>query len=176
MMWVAIAGAALKVISAVTGGENEAKAANYNAARLNDQADATLAATRDRESVMRRRNAEGFSAQRTAMLQGGLDPSTGTALLGVEQQMRDAELDALTERYKGLVEARGYRTQAQIERWQGKQKRRQAYVGAVAQLLSSASSYGSMGGGAAAGASGAASSGASAAGSSSNFSGYGGRY
>jgi hypothetical protein len=132
---------ATAVAGAVGAGQQAAAVGRQNQRILNEQADATMRATNDRESVMRRRNAEGFSAQRTAMLQNGVDASTGTALIGYEQQLRDAELDALTLRYEGLMQARGQRIEGQMARWEGRAKRRQAYLSAAGTLLGASGNY-----------------------------------
>lgn len=177
MMFMAIAGKALQTLQPVMEGRQAEKVADYNAKQLNAAASAQERATIEREGMLRRRNEQGFSAQRVAMLQNGVDAGTGTALIGTEQQLRDAELDAQMERYQGLMQARGLRHQAAMVRYEGKAKRRQAYVSAVAQLLQSAGSYGggAMGAaGSAMSAGSAASSGASSGASS--FGGYGGRY
>lgn len=137
----AIASTALNFAGQIAGADQANSVARYNAAAMRQQADATLTATNSREEGFRRRNAEGFSAQRTAQLQSGVDASTGTALIGAEQQFRDADLDALQLRYEGLMEARGLKAQAQMTRWEGKARKRQGYLSAVSSLMGSAGSY-----------------------------------
>mgnify|MGYP006344321217 FL=1 len=70
-----------------------------------------------------------------------MSPTTGTALIGVPQNAGDGELEALTVRYEGLLEAQGLQSQAAMSRYEGKSKKRQAYISAAGQLLSASSGY-----------------------------------
>lgn len=141
MQAFSIASTAFQVVGAIAEGRQADAAGRQNQRILNEQADATLRATGERETALRRRNAEGFSSQRVAMLQNGVDASTGTALIGAEQQMRDAELDALTLRYEGLMQARGQRFDGDLARWEGRARKRQGYLSAAGKLVGAAGGY-----------------------------------
>lgn len=138
-------GQAMSVVGTITQGQQAAMAGARNAAILRQQADANTRATIDRENQTRQRSGELLDAQRAAMLQNGLDPTSGTALIGVGQGMRDAEMDALTVRYEGLLKSRDLNIQAEQQIWQGKAARRQAYWSAFGQMAMASSKY--IGGG-----------------------------
>jgi hypothetical protein len=57
------------------------------------------------EERIRRDNAMKLGVQRAAVAQSGFDPSSGSMLTLQGQSAANAELDALTERYKGQLTA-----------------------------------------------------------------------
>lgn len=136
-----MAGQALQLFGTITAGQEAQAVGNYNAEGFERQAAATRLAAGERENLTRQRGARTLSDQRAALLQGGVSPTTGTALIGVQQNAVDAELDALTVRYEGLMEAQGLQSQAAMSRYEGKSKKRQAYISAAGQLLSASSGY-----------------------------------
>lgn len=136
-----IAGTALSAISTISSGLQAAAVGKRNAQILNEQARQTDIATAGRESALRDRNRESLASQRVAMLQSGLDPSSGSALFATSQAARDTELDALTLRYDGLMQSRSQRMAAQDELWQGKARRNQAFFSAAGQIVQGGGSY-----------------------------------
>jgi hypothetical protein len=136
-----MAGQALQLVGTLAGGSEAEKVGNYNAEGFERQAAATRLAAGERENLTRQRGARTLADQRAALLQGGVSPTTGTALIGVQQNAVDAELDALTVRYEGLMEAQGLQSQAAMSRYEGKSKKRQAYISAAGQLMSASSQY-----------------------------------
>jgi hypothetical protein len=141
MQAMMFAGQALQAVNTIVEGNTAARVGENNAKNLEATASANRRATVERENLTRQRSASDLSKQRTAMLQSGIDPTAGTALFGTRQSLVDTEMDALTVRYQGLMEAQKLDTQAQIVRAEGKQKRRAANLSATAQLLSSAGNY-----------------------------------
>ena len=141
MQVLAAAGQALQIVGTITAGENAGRVGNYNSQVLNRQANETLRGAQAREQLQRERSGADLATMRAGLSQNGVAPASGSALVGVSQSMRDAELDALTLQYEGVMEARGQRMQADMEKWQGKVSRRQAYISAAGQLASAASSY-----------------------------------
>ena len=135
------AGTTLKVISSVVSGNTADKIGTRNANILNDQAAMTLRAAGTREEMLRERNRQSLSSQRAAMLANGVDPTSGSALIGSAQQMRDAELDALTVRYEGILQARGLHQQADMALWEGKMAKKQSRFDAVSSLIGGAGNY-----------------------------------
>jgi len=93
------------------------------------------------EERVRQRSAHQLGAQRAAAVESGFDPSTGSIGTLQEQSSGNAELDALTERYKGSLNA------AYVD--QRVNNARAAFkgsiVGAAATLLGG-SVFGSIGG------------------------------
>lgn len=146
MVYVYAAAAVIGAIGAITEGNNADKVATRNAEIMNQQANDTRNATGEREALLRQRNNETLSSQRAAMLQNGIDPATGSALVGSEQQLRDAEMDALTLRYQGMTEARGMNMQADLTRFEGKTRKSQSRLSAAGKLLSAYTGYTSAGG------------------------------
>lgn len=133
-----IASAAMQAIGTITAGNEADKVGSANARALEGQAGSVRAATVQREGMVRSRNRDELSKQRTALLQSGVDPGSGSALVGVTQSTYDAELDALTSRYEGMLQAQGLETQAAMSRYEGKARKKQSRTSAVAQLIGNA--------------------------------------
>jgi len=136
-----LASSAFQVVGDIVGGNQADKVATRNAALLNERAGQSLQATAARELQLRDRNRQTLDAQRVAMLQNGIDPGSGSALVGTEQQIRDAEMDALQLRYEGLLQARVLRMEADMTRWQGKAAKRQSRLSAAGKLIGAGGDY-----------------------------------
>ena len=136
-----IASAVLQAVGTITAGNSAAKAANRNGALLDEQARETRRATVDRENLTRDRSARTLADQRAALLANGVDPTSGTALIGVEQSAQDAEMDALTLRYEGLMQARNQNMEADNVRYQGKVAKRQSRISAISSLMQAGAKY-----------------------------------
>lgn len=136
-----IAAAVMQAVGSIAGGQAADKAARRNGALLDEQAAETRRATTSRENLTRDRNARTMSDQRAALLANGVDPTSGTALIGSGQNAQNAEMDALTLRYEGLMQARGQNMEADNVRHQGKAAKRQAYFSAASSLLSAGAKY-----------------------------------
>jgi hypothetical protein len=108
---------------------------------LNQRADAQARAGVARENSMRDRNQQFFANQRASLSQNGVDASSGSALIGVAQNMRDADLDALTMQYESILQVRDTRTQADMALYEGKAKKRASRVSAAGQIISAAGNY-----------------------------------
>lgn len=141
MQALMIAGTAMQAVGTIASGQQAASIGARNADVLNEQAHQTDIATAGRERLLRERNREALSQQRTAMLQNGLDPASGSALFTNSQSMRDADLDALQLRYEGLLQSRSERMAADQERWKGKAAKRQALFSAAGQIVHGAGNY-----------------------------------
>ena len=144
MQAMAFAGQALQLVGTIVQGNDADKVGTANANALNQRASQTLQAAGVREDQTRERGRQALAAQRSAMLANGVDPTSGSALVGSEQQMRDAELDALTVRYEGILQARDFNQQANLELAKGKFAKKQSRLSAVGQVLNAAGSYGSQ--------------------------------
>lgn len=141
MQALAIAQTAMQVIGSITAGNEADKVGTRNANMLNEQAGATLRAAGAREGMSRERSGQALASQRAAMLANGVDPTSGSALVGSEQQMRDADLDALQIRYEGILDANNLKNQANMELWQGKAAKKQSRLTAVSQLIQGGGNY-----------------------------------
>jgi len=143
-----IAAGVLGAVSAISGGNAADKAGQRNGALLDAQANETRRATVTRENLTRDRSARALSDQRAALLANGIDPTSGTALIGVTQSAQDAEMDALTLRYEGDMRARGMMAQAEGERYQArvananaKSAKRAGYLNAAGSILGGVGDY-----------------------------------
>ena len=135
------AAAVMQAVGAITGGITADRAGRRNGQLLDEQARETRRATVDRENLTRERSARTLSDQRAALLASGVDPTSGTALIGVGQSAQDAEMDALTLRYEGLMQARTQNMEADNSRYQGKAAKRQGMFSAAGSLLMAGSKY-----------------------------------
>lgn len=136
-----IAASVLQAVGSIAGGNAADRAGRRNGALLDEQAAETRRATVTRENLTRDRSARALSDQRAALLANGVDPASGTALIGVGQSAQDAEMDALTLRYEGLMQARGQNMEADNARYQGKAAKRQGYMSAAGSLLMAGNKY-----------------------------------
>lgn len=136
-----IAASVLNAVSSIASGNAAARAGQRNGALLDAQAAETRRANVTRENLTRDRSARTLSDQRAALLANGVDPTSGTALIATGQSAQDAEMDALTLRYEGLMQARGQNMEADNARYQGKAAKRQGYIGAAGSLLMAGSKY-----------------------------------
>lgn len=136
-----IAAQVLQAVGTITAGNAADKAAKRNGGLLDEQAAETRRATVTRENLTRDRSARALSDQRAALLANGVDPTSGTALIGVGQSAQDLEMDALTLRYEGLMQARTQNMEADNVRYQGKVAKRQSRISAIGSLMQAGSSY-----------------------------------
>lgn len=141
MQAMMMAGQALQLYGTISAGREADRVGQRNGSLLDSQADSVRRASYDREGMLRQRSARTLSDQRSALLANGVDPTSGTALIGVTQNTADAELDALTLRYEGLLQGRDLNAQADMQRYEGKARKRQAYISAAGQLLAGSSGY-----------------------------------
>ncbi len=149
MQFAQLIGGAVSAIGTITGGIQADKIGTYNADQLNRRANANDTATVAKEELLRDRNKETLASQRAALGANGIDATSGSALVGVSQNMRDAELDALTLRYEGLMQSHDIRANADMTLYEGKAKKQASKLGAVGSIVGAAGSYASsgMGGG-----------------------------
>jgi hypothetical protein len=129
-----IGGTILSAVGSITSGLAQNAASKANARALKQQA--TLATQRAAlaEAQSRRRSQRLLATQRAGFAAAGVT-ATGTPLLVAEDTVEQAELDALTIRFGGATEAASLRTQARIERFQGKQAVTSGILGAGTTLL-----------------------------------------
>lgn len=120
-----------------------ANAAAANAANTRLQTNA-------REEMQRRRNAMLLGELRAASAQTGFDPSSGTLASLQSSSAAQLELDALTERYNGELQAISFGNEATSLRSRAKAERNTGYITAAGSLLKAAGNYfggAKMGGG-----------------------------
>lgn len=120
------------------------QAENYNAAVNIQNANQAGMLASSREQMQRSNTAQQLGQMRAAMAESG-GGFTGTNA-GVERQSDiNAELDALSTRYQGVLQSRGYSAQAGLDYYQGRvagvnatQAKTGSYFGAAEALLGGA--------------------------------------
>lgn len=141
-----LAASAVSAVGAIASGNAQAAAleGEANQARMNARIASQQAGAR--EDMQRRENALRLGEQRAAMAQSGFDPSSGSALTLQGQSAANAELDALTTRYEGQLQALSFNTQAANLKRSASSARTTGYLNAAGSLLGGASkSYASKG-------------------------------
>lgn len=152
-----VAGTATSAVGEIASGnaqaaqyQAQAAAAGYNARLARQEAAAVGAQTAREEERQRRTGREAIAEQFTAAAQSGVAPMSGSSRLSLEEAATMAELDALTVRYRGQMQARGLREEAKQQDFQKKAARDQAgrakiagYIGAGTQILKGVSGYAS---------------------------------
>lgn len=143
-----IAGVALQAVGTLTKGESEARAAEFNADALSQQAAFTRQRTAAEEKRFRRTARKERGAFRTAA--GSSLALGGSAADIFEDAIINQELDALNIRLQGQLEERALISGAAQQKTRAKGARFQAALGAGTSLLTSVSGgfqSGALGGG-----------------------------
>lgn len=138
--------AAVTAVGQIRQAQATSAAANYTAQVADRNA---LVARQQSEADAHRQRA--VSARRLGSIRAAYGASgvtmEGTPLDLLEDSAAQAELDAITTRYKGEVAAIGYEGEAQLARFRAKQARREGNLSAATTLLGAASRmYGGAGG------------------------------
>lgn len=123
--------------------EGNAAAAQSNAAANWSAANArnTRLQTDAREEMQRRRNAMLLGELRASSAQTGFDPSSGSLASLQSRSAAQLELDALTNRYSGELQAISLDNEAQTYRNRAKAQRRTGYLTAAGSVLAAAGNY-----------------------------------
>lgn len=126
----------IEAIGKLQAGRAAYKSGLYNAAVAEDQANLEILSAGAREAAIRRSARRLQGQQLTALAASGGDISSGSALDVLKDSAVEAELDALTARYEGQLQARSQRQGAKLARMQGKQARTASYFSAASSMLS----------------------------------------
>ena len=160
MAWVALAAAAVSAVSSIQQGnaqaanlKSEAAANTRNADIQRENAARVSREAGVREDNLRRQQAQFFGRQRAGQAESGTGLGTGTNLDVAEQDMNEAELDALTVRYEGASERRAYLSdanaldfQAKVNRSNASSARKSGYLNAFGSMLGGVGRYSQAGG------------------------------
>lgn len=117
-------------------GYGEMQAGKYNARVLNAQARQVATNTGMEEARLRRQQAQELAAQVAEVGSRGIAPS-GSIVDVIRQNADNAEMDALTLRYRGEIERAGLKAQAKMAAYEGKQKMYAGLSGAGSKMLTS---------------------------------------
>jgi hypothetical protein len=140
--WIAIASSAVGAVGSIYQGNAAASQANYQA-RVAEQNQTTARQQANaKEELIRRQNARQLGEQRAAAAQSGFDPSSGSLLRIQGESAGNTELDALTARYEGQMQALSFGNEAAGLRTQAKSARTSGLLNAAGSLLGSAARYG----------------------------------
>lgn len=129
----------LGAIGTIQSGRAAAAQAKFRAAQLNRQAERARAEARAGEEEIRRRRARDAGRLRARLAASGIDPGAGSPLLAQETLAADAELEALTARYRGAARASDLDASASGQRLAGRAARQASYFRAGTRLLDGAS-------------------------------------
>ena len=135
-----MAAAGLQTISKIAEGENQGRALNQQGDLAQANAASTRAASYANEDTQRRQDALRMGDIRASAAQSGFDASTGSLATLQTKSAAEMELDVLTSRYKGQLQAMSFDNEATSLRHAAKSARRQGYVNAFGTLTSAAGS------------------------------------
>jgi len=127
---------------AIVGGMQKNKQAQGAAAAMEANARSTRQGAAAEEEAQRRQNAMAMGEVRASAAQSGFDPNTGSLAALQFKTAGELELEALTTRYRGELQAIGFDYDARATRASGKVAQSQGYLNAFSTLASGAvSSY-----------------------------------
>jgi hypothetical protein len=130
-----VVGTGMSIYGALKGGQSASQSAQYDA---NQNAQNAITARRqaDVEALrVRRRGAQVLGDMRASYGASGVDGSQGTPLDVLEDSASQVELDALTEKYNGELQAIGFERSAALDIKRGKDAVSASKVGAVSALV-----------------------------------------
>lgn len=133
----AVASAVVSAAGAIYSGQQQKKAAEYNAAVQEQQAQAIEDKAKYDEEMHRERVRKILSTQRAMYGKSGID-TTGSPLLVMEDTFKQGEVDALAIRYGGDIQSAQARSAANLSRMQGKSLQTASYFQAGSSLLAGA--------------------------------------
>jgi len=135
----AVAGGVASAAGSLSAGQSQSNMAKYNAAVSEREAAQAREAAKFEEARNRKASESLLSSQRAAFAKGGVT-SEGSPLLVQAETAEEAEIDALALRYSGSVAEARAKSQAALDRMQGRAAKTTGYIGAGSSLLSGASS------------------------------------
>jgi hypothetical protein len=131
------ASAALSAAGAIAQGNAAKSAANYNAAAARQNADIARANAAADAAKQERQGLLLAGRQRAAVGASGITPE-GSPLEVMADSALESELDALTTRYRGELQARSYGQDATLQDMRGSSAQTAGYIGAGTDLLTGA--------------------------------------
>lgn len=139
----ALAGAAVSAYGAIQQGQQAESAAKYNAKVARNQAQSARDAANADAETQRRHYDRVLAAQRARYGASGVD-TEGSPLLVMLDSEEEAALDIARVKHGGAVAAQGLEAEAQLQRYQGQQAKRQSYLAATGAILSGVAQAGSI--------------------------------
>jgi hypothetical protein len=135
---VSLASAAVSAAGSIAQGNAAKASANYNAAVARQNAGIANANAAADAAKQERQGDLLAGKQRAATGASGITPE-GSPLEVMADSALESELDSLTTRYRGQLQARSYGQDATLQGMRGDAAQQAGYIGAGAELLSGAS-------------------------------------
>ena len=142
MSWIATAvvviGGAVTAYSQHEAGQAAKATANYNAKLAENEALAKEQQAHIESQQMQKQKERLIASQRAGFAKGGAVVTEGTPLLLMAEQAGTAELDILNQQRNRAMESTSLKSEASMQRYQGKQTARAANIQAAGTVLSTA--------------------------------------
>lgn len=135
---ITVLGAAISAIGAIRKGGAERRQADFQSTILRQQAAQTRRQAEGAEEDFRRQQARLFATRRAALGGSGVQPATGSPLLGSEDFASEVELSARRIRGGGELQATRLEQQAALEKFRGREARTAGFVRGGSLLVSGA--------------------------------------
>jgi hypothetical protein len=129
---------AMQAVGAIQQAGNAAADMDAQARSNMDAARVVRGQASAREEIVRRDNARRLGEQRAAVAQSGFDPQSGSTLALQVESAREAELDALTEVYRGRLQSTSLENEAGALNARAKSVKKQGYLNAAGTLIGTA--------------------------------------
>ena len=133
-----VAGTGLAAYSQYEAGQAAKATANYNAKLAENEAKAKEQQAHVESQQMQKQKERLIAAQRAGFAKGGAVITEGTPLLLMAEQAGEAELDILNQQRNRAMEATSLKSEATLQKYQGKQTARAANIQAAGTVLSTA--------------------------------------
>ena len=140
MAWLAIVGAGVSALGSIQQGNEEKKAAKFNADILEQQAGLTRTSAELDIARMGKQKTRFVGSQKAGYSKAGVRVGTGSPLDVMADTLAEFELDEMVTRYNAEIQARGLVSESEQMRKAGKAAARAGYYKAGSTLLSTASS------------------------------------
>jgi len=134
----AVIGTSVATYGAISAGQQQKEAADYNARVARNQAAAAREAAAVSAADELAQEQRAFSATRARAAASGLDPNEGSSLLAEMEVASIGELNARRIRWAGENQVRGYQSEAQLQAFSGRQFARTGYLTSGTTLLTGA--------------------------------------
>lgn len=138
---LAAANAAMQFVGHVYQGEAEGSRMNSAADVAAMNSKQALLVANAREENLRRTNAARLGEIRASAAQSGFDASTGSLADLQVQSSKEMELDALTQRYEGVMQSIGFKNEESQLRAGAKNARKTGYLNAFGSLMQNGANY-----------------------------------
>jgi hypothetical protein len=135
-----VAATAVTAGSQAFGAISTSKAEKYNASIARQNQTTALAQAAEEANRVRRAGDRRLGTMRAGFGAGNIAASSGSAAAVLVDQARQTELDALTVKYQGDLQARQWASEAQAAKQRGKNALIGGFLGVGASLLGGASS------------------------------------